>query len=172
MSDIRPEKAALADISAEKPAGQAETWSARLDALMKAMDLNNAQLERRCGVGRKRIGEYRSGEAEPAATALHRIAKALGTTVEWLIEGEGDRPTAISGVAEPSHAFADPPRSEIVGMGERMRLAQLQLEEATQAVGVIPDEALRQVLYGLLFKHRIPVEDVAIILSAKARKVT
>ncbi len=56
-------------------------------------------------------------------------------------------------------------------LGERLREAHQQLEEATQAVGVIPNDALRQVLLTLIFRHRVPVEEIALLLTAKARRI-
>jgi transcriptional regulator with XRE-family HTH domain len=144
-------------------------WGERILALLDGRP--RAGLAKEAGLDVRTLGDI-IHKTTPAADKAVKIADALGTTVEWLIEGRGLPPGGKLRLAEPGVAFADPPAEQLASMRERMRLAQLQLEEATQAVGVIPDEALRQVLYGLLFKHRIPVEDVAIILSAKARKVT
>lgn len=144
-------------------------WGERILALLDGRP--RAGLAKEAGLDVRTLSDI-IHRTTPAADKALKIADALGTTVEWLIEGRGRPPVAGFRMAEPSATFADQPAERLASMGERMRLAQLQLDEATQAVGVIPDEGLRQVLYGLLFKHRIPVEDVAIILSAKARKVT
>lgn len=75
---------------------------------------------------------------------------------------------------EPDEAeepeLREPSAAAYQALGVRLREAHLLLEEATQAVGVIPDEALRQALLTLIFRHRVPVEEVALILAAKARR--
>ena len=108
----------------------------------------------------------------PSADRAVRIAQALGTTVEYLMMGESGQPDSAPGMAEPAHGFAQAAPQAVRSVADRYREALLELEEATQAAAVIPDEGLKEVLVGLLFKYRIPVEDVVLILATKARKAS
>ncbi len=117
------------------------------------------------------------GGTLPSVDKAFRIARALGTTVEYLVTGEGapspgGRASGPQIMAEPGRQFQVQlqDRGDYQALGERLREAHLQLEEATQAVGVIPDEGLRQVLLTLIFRYRVPVEEVALLLTAKARR--
>lgn len=108
----------------------------------------------------------------PGADRAVKIAQALGTTVEYLMTGEGAQPTPLPGVAEPVSEFRQPSDAAIRSVSDRYRQALVAFEEATQAAAVLPDEALKQVLISLLFRHRVPVEDIVLILAAKAHNVT
>lgn len=108
----------------------------------------------------------------PAADKAVKIAQAMGTTVEYLMTGQGKTPSTVPSVAEPTTEFGQPSDAAIRSISDRYRQALLAYEEATQAAAVIPDEALKEVLISLLFRHNIPIEDIVLILAAKARKAT
>lgn len=108
----------------------------------------------------------------PGADKVLKVAQALGTTVEYLMTGKGEPPKALPGVAEPTTEFRQPADAAIRSVSDRYREALLAYEEATQAAAVVPDEALKEVLISLLFRHQIPLEDIVLILAAKARKAT
>lgn len=138
--------------------GELTPWG---DRILKLLDGRpQANLAKEAGLDPRTLGDI-IRRTTPSADKALRIARALGTTVEWLMEG--DPPPA----EEPE--LREPSAAAYQALGDRLREAHLLLEEATQAVGVIPDEALRQVLLTLIFRHRVPVEEVALILAAKAR---
>lgn len=58
----------------------------KIKELAKEKHITMAELEKVAGVSSK--GIYRWDEQEPSVRKVYRVAKALGTTVEVLLEGE------------------------------------------------------------------------------------
>lgn len=108
----------------------------------------------------------------PGADKVLKVAQALGTTVEYLMTGEGAPPAPLPGVAEPVTEFRQPSDAAIRSFTGRHEAANRQLEEATQAVRVIPDEVLRMTLVRIIARYGVEIEDIADILTSKARKAT
>lgn len=104
----------------------------------------------------------------PGADKVLKVAQALGTTVEYLMTGEGAPPASLPGVAEPVTEFRQPSDAAIRSVSDRYKEALVELEAATQAAGVLPDDGLKQVLISLLFRYQVPFEDVVTILTTKA----
>ena len=82
--------------------------------------------------------------------------------------GEGAPPAPLPGVAEPVTEFRQPSDAAIRSVSDRYKEALVELEAATQAAGVLPDDGLKQVLISLLFRYQVPFEDVVTILTTKA----
>ena len=106
----------------------------------------------------------------PGADRAVKIAQALGTTVEYLMTGEGAPPTPLPGVAEPVTEFRQPSDAAIRSFADKHKRAAQLFEEATQAVRVIPDEVLRMTLVRIIARYGVEIEDIADILTSKARK--
>lgn len=144
-------------------------WGVRIVDLLGGRP--RAWLAREADLGARTLSDI-IHKTTPAADKAVRIAQALGVTVEWLMTGEDREEEVVTGdvMREAGLAYPSPPPFDVSAVAVRYQQALQQLEEATQAAGVIPDEALRQVLISLLFKHRVPVEDIAMILAAKASR--
>ena len=128
-------------------------------------------LAKQSGVSRSTINAAIGGTFLSIDKA-YRIAQALGTTVEYLMTGEGAPPAPLPGVAEPVMEFRQPSDAAIRSFAEKHKRAAQLFEEATQAVRVIPDEVLRMTLVRIIARYGVEIEDIADILTSKARKDT
>jgi transcriptional regulator with XRE-family HTH domain len=150
-------------------------WGDRIVQLLA--DRPQSWLVRETGISSSALSDILSRNMPNAENAV-KIAKALGTSAEYLITGDGPGPgprlvagSAVEGAAGVLGGLRSGGATEsAAAVGRRYRQAIADLETAIEAVGIVPDEALRQVLVGLLFKQAIPVEDIAILLAAKARQ--
>lgn len=61
---------------------------ARILSRLKAKGITQVQLSRITGLSTTAISAYCKGKRLPETPALHRIAKALESTMEWLLTGE------------------------------------------------------------------------------------
>lgn len=78
----------------EKSSEQAKILATRIDARAIELGLtSNAEIERRGGGNRKRVGDWRAGKSEPGGIALVRLANALETTAEFLVSGVSSYPS-------------------------------------------------------------------------------
>jgi transcriptional regulator with XRE-family HTH domain len=59
----------------------------RLRELRQQRDLTQQELAKRSAIHYTHIGRYESGKSMPSADTLRRIAEALGTTVDFLMDG-------------------------------------------------------------------------------------
>jgi transcriptional regulator with XRE-family HTH domain len=57
----------------------------RLRERAKQLGISNAEAARRAGLDERRFAHYTSGRSEPDLSTLKTIAKALGTTPNWLL---------------------------------------------------------------------------------------
>jgi hypothetical protein len=108
----------------------------------------------------------------PSAENAIRIAQTLGTTVEYIISGTEPAGLLVSKAAEPPADWL--PSDARVGavaksVGERVRNAELAIEEASQETAIIPDEGLRQVMISLHVRYGVDAEDLAMLLHAAQR---
>lgn len=62
-------------------------FSQRLRDLRQQRGLTQQALAKRADIHYTHIGRYESGKSMPAADTLRRIAEALGTTVDFLMDG-------------------------------------------------------------------------------------
>ena len=60
-------------------------FSERLRQRAEELGISNAEAARRAGIDERRYAHYISGRSETDLTTLIRIAKALGTTPNWLL---------------------------------------------------------------------------------------
>ncbi|EKN3342535.1 helix-turn-helix domain-containing protein [Yersinia enterocolitica] len=63
------------------------------ERVAKARALNSmtqSELAKLVGISQRQIAAYESANSYPRQGVLHKLADALGTTVEWLATGEGD----------------------------------------------------------------------------------
>ena len=61
---------------------------ARIARLRKAAGMNQAELADRIGVSTSAIGMYEQGRREPSCALLVSLARALGTSIQYLVAGE------------------------------------------------------------------------------------
>lgn len=71
-------------------AGADDGFPQRLRALRKAKDLSQTQLGERAGLHYTHIGRFERGTSRPGGDTLMRLADALDTTSDYLIEGASD----------------------------------------------------------------------------------
>lgn len=68
------------------------TFGERLKAARKACNLSQEQVAREADVGQSFLSELENGKkTEIGAGALHRLAKMYGTSVEYLLDGAGQK---------------------------------------------------------------------------------
>ena len=65
-------------------------FSTRLKQLRKKKELSQADLAEAIGVHFTQISRYERGETKPNAEAMTKMAKALDTTVDFLMNGTSD----------------------------------------------------------------------------------
>jgi len=65
-------------------------FAARLRSLRKARDLSQTQLGQKAGLHYTHIGRFERGTSRPGGDTLKRLADALDTTSDYLIEGASD----------------------------------------------------------------------------------
>jgi transcriptional regulator with XRE-family HTH domain len=75
-------------------AGPNSDFAHRLRALRKGKDLSQSQLGERAGLHYTHIGRFERGTSRPGGDTLMRLADALDTTSEYLIEGASDAAAA------------------------------------------------------------------------------
>lgn len=63
------------------------TFSYRLEEILKARNMTQKELATRSGVTEAAISHYIKGDRTPRSVVLSRIATALNTTSEYLMEG-------------------------------------------------------------------------------------
>jgi transcriptional regulator with XRE-family HTH domain len=86
---IAPLEAVMAARMLDK-AGADDGFPQRLRALRKAKDLSQTQLGERAGLHYTHIGRFERGTSRPGGDTLMRLADALDTTSDYLIEGASD----------------------------------------------------------------------------------
>lgn len=63
----------------------------RLRALRKTKDLSQTELGNLAGVHYSHIGRYEKNQAKPSAGTLGKLAAALDTTTDYLLDGATDK---------------------------------------------------------------------------------
>lgn len=75
----------------------------RIATAYRAAGMNRSQLAKAIGAGYSNVWRWETGEAAPSIESLALVAKATGTTIDWLQRGEdADRPEE----PEPCPEFA------------------------------------------------------------------
>lgn len=64
----------------------------KLDSLLKSRGISQTAFERTAILSANRISKWKNGQGEPSASEALRIARALGVSVEWLIDDGKDYP--------------------------------------------------------------------------------
>lgn len=78
------------------------TMSDRIRSRRAALGVTQEDLAKKVGVSRVSISQWERGDTSPKGENLHRLAAALKTRPEWLIEGKGDpEPSSFQNV-EPA----------------------------------------------------------------------
>jgi transcriptional regulator with XRE-family HTH domain len=67
-------------------------FSKRLEAGLSALGRSQSDLARELGITRQRLSQMKAGE-RPGRKHLPGLAKAIGCSVEWLLNGTGERPS-------------------------------------------------------------------------------
>ena len=75
-----------------------DVFARKLKERADQLGISNAEAARRCELDERRYGHYASGRREPDLATLTKIARALGTTPNWLLglSPSGDNGTAQS----------------------------------------------------------------------------
>ena len=76
----------------EKDTG--EGFAQRLRTLRKARDLSQTQLGQKAGLHYTHIGRFERGTSRPGGDTLKRLADALDTTSDYLLDGASDEAAA------------------------------------------------------------------------------
>lgn len=71
-----------------------EGFAQRLRALRKERDLSQSQLGEKAGLHYTHIGRFERGTSRPGGDTLQRLADALDTTADYLIQGASDEAAA------------------------------------------------------------------------------
>ncbi len=71
-----------------------EGFSQRLRTLRKARDLSQTQLGQKAGLHYTHIGRFERGTSRPGGDTLRRLADALDTTSDYLLDGASDEAAA------------------------------------------------------------------------------
>lgn len=71
-----------------------EGFAQRLRALRKERDLSQTQLGEKAGLHYTHIGRFERGTSRPGGDTLQRLADALDTTADYLIQGASDEAAA------------------------------------------------------------------------------
>lgn len=71
-----------------------EGFSQRLRTLRKARDLSQTQLGEKAGLHYTHIGRFERGTSRPGGDTLKRLADALDTTSDYLLDGASDEAAA------------------------------------------------------------------------------
>lgn len=72
--------------------------SGRLKALRKKRGISQADLAEKTSVHFTQISRYERGESKPNAEAITKLAKALDTTVDYLMNGTSDDAATNAGL--------------------------------------------------------------------------
>lgn len=87
------------DVSAARSRLKA-AFGPRLLLARSVLDLSQVEVARRCGVQSHVIWMYEKGRALPSVEMLARLSMALdGLSLDWLIHGHGEGPSAESAPA-------------------------------------------------------------------------
>jgi len=71
-----------------------EGFAQRLRTLRKARDLSQTQLGEKAGLHYTHIGRFERGTSRPGGDTLKRLADALDTTSDYLLQGASDEAAA------------------------------------------------------------------------------
>jgi transcriptional regulator with XRE-family HTH domain len=77
----------VANSQGTMPHATTNGFAQRLRELRQQKDLTQQELARKADIHYTHIGRYESCKSMPAADTLKRLAEALGTTVDFLMEG-------------------------------------------------------------------------------------
>ncbi|MDC9588359.1 XRE family transcriptional regulator [Xenorhabdus sp. XENO-10] len=64
----------------------------RIAMARQALNLTQEELAQRVGVVRRQIAAYEGGESKPRNKVLNNLSAALGASIEWLAQGDGESP--------------------------------------------------------------------------------
>ena len=73
-----------------------ENIDARILLKLKELGIKQAELGRNIGISANSVSQYCTGKRTPDRKMLYRLAKALGTSMEWLLTGESTTNENIS----------------------------------------------------------------------------
>lgn len=83
-----------------------EIWN-RINTLIKSQGLTQSSLSDKCGFNQRRIQNLSAANRLPDAIEITLIAKALNTTVEYLVTGERTSDAKLQEVKKLLTAIAD-----------------------------------------------------------------
>lgn len=120
-----------------------ETIGSRIDRLMKEKGLTREQLGKEIGTNANTIGHYINGKTEPKIDSIRAIARKLGVTTSFLIDGEDRGRTNVRFLG-----IEDPRKIEFpyVSIKARAGFAQstdgIQIHKITETFAISPQDAI------------------------------
>lgn len=119
---------------------ESRSFGERLRVAREAIPLSQAGLAELAGTHKTTIARLEQGQSDPRPTSLTSLARALGTSVDWLREGGSEKPPIVAKLGRiPTHGASG---------GELEERAALAIE-ALLAAGVGPATGIPAVLQRL-----------------------
>jgi transcriptional regulator with XRE-family HTH domain len=72
---------------------QKEMLGSRIRTAREAAKVSSAELSRKIGISRAAVAQWETGQTEPSAANLRKVASVLNVTLEWLGQGRGTTAT-------------------------------------------------------------------------------
>ena len=85
-------------VDAPATASAAENFPQRFRELRKARGMSQAELAEAVGVHFTQVSRYERGDSRPNSATVTRLARALDTTVDYLMNGSADEIAADAGL--------------------------------------------------------------------------
>lgn len=90
-----------------------QTFSQRLEDLVRNRGLKRSELQEMTGAGAGTVSEWFTQGSIPGGAFLARLAEGLGVSPEWLLEGRGQGPEDVIRVVYAPETAED--RARVVG---------------------------------------------------------
>jgi transcriptional regulator with XRE-family HTH domain len=105
----------------------------RIRARLKVLEISQADAARRAHLSTQRFGNYAQGTRTPDLDTLMRIARALGTTTDWLLGFSAGEPPDVKIVVCRILELEGLPTERAVAIAETV-------QEALRVLSALPDE--------------------------------
>ena len=70
---------------------------ARYEEMLRNRRIPKMQFYRECGVSDAAVSQWRKGKTNPSMTTINAIAQYLGTSSEYLLTGQKEKPATVGG---------------------------------------------------------------------------
>jgi transcriptional regulator with XRE-family HTH domain len=124
----------LIEINEDFPStGEVHKVGERIRARINVLGISQADAARRSGLSSQRFGNYAQGTRTPDLDTLMRIARALGTTTDWLLGFSVGEPPDVAIVVCRLLELEGLPTERAVAIAETV-------QEALRVLASLPDE--------------------------------